>query len=91
MRLIVKRKGKNRGASLPVSAPGLNRHLWKCAWINLEMVRAGFAWHYKQYSKDRQLAAAEVAAREARRGLWADKAPAAAVGFQEEEMTIVQS
>ena len=41
-------------------------------WINLQMVTEGWAWHYKQYSKDKQLAAAEIASRNARKGLWAD-------------------
>jgi endonuclease YncB( thermonuclease family) len=42
------------------------------AWINLQMVSEGFAWHYKHYSKDKQLAAAETNARASRKGLWAD-------------------
>jgi endonuclease YncB( thermonuclease family) len=37
-----------------------------------ELVRAGMAWHYKQYSTDEELAALEKDARAARRGLWAD-------------------
>jgi hypothetical protein len=41
-------------------------------WINLKMVSEGWAWHYKQYSSDKQLAAAEIAARRAGIGLWAD-------------------
>ena len=41
-------------------------------WINLEMVQEGWAWHYKYFSDDRELAAAEVEARQAKRGLWAD-------------------
>jgi endonuclease YncB( thermonuclease family) len=44
-------------------------------WINLEMVAEGWAWHYKEYSKDPQLAGAEQAARQAKFGLWADKEP----------------
>lgn len=41
--------------------------------INLELVRAGLAWHYVQYAPDdATLAAAEVEAREAKRGLWSD-------------------
>ena len=46
--------------------------------VNLEMVERGFAWHYKRYegeqapSDRRRYAAAEIRAREARRGLWAD-------------------
>lgn len=43
--------------------------------INLEMVEDGFAWHFKRYSKSKELADAEVEAREAKRGLWADPAP----------------
>jgi endonuclease YncB( thermonuclease family) len=42
--------------------------------IGEELVRAGAAWHYVQYSNDPRLAAAEREARAARRGLW--KAPA---------------
>jgi micrococcal nuclease len=42
-------------------------------WINLEMVKEGWAWHYKAYSDNKQLA--EVAARKIRRGLWADPSP----------------
>lgn len=41
-------------------------------WINLAMVSEGWAWHYKTYSKDRQLATEEGAARISRRGLWRD-------------------
>ena len=49
--------------------------------LNLEQIRAGLAWHYKQYqdeqtSNDRELySEAEVEAREARRGLWHDPEP----------------
>ena len=42
------------------------------AWLNLQMVSEGWAWHYKQYSKDKQLADAETKARASRKGLWAD-------------------
>ena len=44
--------------------------------LNQELVRAGFAWWYKQYAKnDRTLEALEKDARENKRGLWADKNP----------------
>ena len=50
--------------------------------MNLEQIRAGFAWHYKKYQKD-QIPAdrglyseAEIEAKEARRGLWHDPEPA---------------
>lgn len=44
-------------------------------WINFELVRDGWGWHYKQYSDDPTLAKAEVEARKDRRGLWADSHP----------------
>ena len=45
--------------------------------VNLKMVQDGWAWHYKQYSKDKDLADAEVAARKAKKGLWQGNAPVA--------------
>lgn len=43
--------------------------------INQEMVEEGMAWHFKQYSKAKELADAEIAARKAERGLWKDPEP----------------
>ena len=43
----------------------------------LEMIRAGCAWHYRQYLDDAGYAAAEQEARRARRGLWQDATPIA--------------
>ena len=43
--------------------------------LNQELVRAGFAWHYRQYSKDQTLTTLENEAREAKRGLWVDPNP----------------
>jgi endonuclease YncB( thermonuclease family) len=43
--------------------------------LNYEMVRAGLAWHYKQYSKDAKLAELERQARKQKIGLWVDKDP----------------
>lgn len=39
--------------------------------VNLLMVQEGYAWHYKKYSSDPELAEAEVKARNEKRGLWA--------------------
>lgn len=39
--------------------------------INSEMVRAGAAWAYRQYLRDKTLLDLEAAAREEKRGLWA--------------------
>jgi endonuclease YncB( thermonuclease family) len=44
-------------------------------FINMEMVREGFAWRYVQYDKPAEFAAAENGAREHRRGLWTDPNP----------------
>jgi endonuclease YncB( thermonuclease family) len=44
-------------------------------WINLELVREGWAWMYRQYSKSPELDQAEQQARESKAGLWADKSP----------------
>lgn len=44
--------------------------------VNGEIVRAGFAWHYRQYAgDDSELAQAEAEARHQGRGLWADDRP----------------
>lgn len=40
--------------------------------VSLELVKAGMAWHYKRYSSDPVLAQAEIDARNAKAGLWAD-------------------
>ena len=43
--------------------------------VNRELVAEGLAWHYTQFDRSDDLAAAERAARAARRGLWADAKP----------------
>jgi endonuclease YncB( thermonuclease family) len=43
--------------------------------LGLALVKAGLAWHYKQYSNDNDLARAENAARETRVGLWSHPKP----------------
>lgn len=59
--------------------------------INLEQVKAGLAWHYKEYQReqtpeDRELyARAEDEARAARRGLWQDPDPVEPSAFRKEE------
>jgi len=59
--------------------------------INLEQIRSGMAWHYKEYEReqteeDRELyAGAEHEARSARRGLWIDPNPIEPAEFRREE------
>lgn len=43
--------------------------------INHEMVREGYAWHYKQYSKSKELDGIQLHAQSQRLGLWQDKNP----------------
>lgn len=43
--------------------------------LNRELVRAGLAWWYWQYSKDESMGALEAEAKAAALGLWADKNP----------------
>lgn len=40
--------------------------------VNLEQINRGYAWMYRQYTKDPVYDGAEGTARAARRGLWAD-------------------
>ena len=44
--------------------------------LNQEIVRAGFAWWYRQYARhDKELERLEGEAKAAKRGLWVDKDP----------------
>ena len=43
--------------------------------VNLQMVQAGFAHHYKRFDRSPAYAAAEADARQNRRGLWSDPNP----------------
>lgn len=50
--------------------------------LNEEILRAGYAWHFKRFSRDRHLAELELQARAARSGLWGDPAPVAPWEFR---------
>lgn len=58
-------------------------------WLNQEMIEEGWGWHYKQYNRDGRLADAEVRARSAKRGLWADADPVAPWEFRRRQRTPV--
>ncbi len=45
--------------------------------LSREMLKAGYAWHYKEHNSDPELAALEEEARQEQRGLWRDKHPMA--------------
>lgn len=53
--------------------------------LNEEMVREGFAWHYKAYSKDKNLENLEADARRFKRGLWQDPNPVAPWDFRKQK------
>lgn len=54
--------------------------------VNREMVRRGFAWWYRDFAKkDVDFAKAEAEAKNAKRGLWMDKAPVAPWEFRRNE------
>lgn len=40
--------------------------------VAAEMVRAGYAWHYKKYSASQELANIEIKAKLQKKGLWSD-------------------
>nr|MBP7205720.1 thermonuclease family protein [Candidatus Cloacimonadota bacterium] len=50
--------------------------------LNKELVRAGLAWHYKEYSDDPVMAALEIKARLKKKGLWSDPKPIAPWEFR---------
>ncbi len=53
--------------------------------LNEELVREGFAWHYKAYSNDTRLANLEADARRFKRGLWQDANPTPPWEFRKEK------
>ncbi len=44
-------------------------------YLSAELVRNGMAWHYKKYSKSKELADLEIKARENKIGLWSGPNP----------------
>jgi micrococcal nuclease len=50
--------------------------------LNEEILQAGYAWHFKRFSRDPRLAELELQARAARAGLWGDPSPVAPWEFR---------
>ncbi len=44
-------------------------------YINQEMVKEGYAWHYPQYSNSKELAQIQLNTKKKKLGLWIDKNP----------------
>lgn len=55
--------------------------------INLEMIKAGLAWHYRTYDQTLAYAEAEAAARQAKLGLWTDRSPVPPWEFRRQKRT----
>lgn len=43
--------------------------------LSHEMIKAGYAWHFKKYNNDNVLSELEIVARNSKKGLWYDKDP----------------
>ncbi len=55
--------------------------------INLQQVKNGYAWVYKQYSKNQTYYKEEQKARELKKGLWVEKEPIAPWEFRKQKKT----
>lgn len=55
--------------------------------VNAEQVKRGYAWVYRQYSRDAALVRLEDDARQAKRGLWFDAAPVPPWEWRHQKMT----
>lgn len=44
-------------------------------YLSEEIIKNGYGWHYKKYSKSKKLSDLEINAKKNKLGLWADKAP----------------
>jgi endonuclease YncB( thermonuclease family) len=45
--------------------------------VSKELLKAGYAWHFKRYSQDKELAALEEEAKKQKKGLWIEENPIA--------------
>jgi micrococcal nuclease len=55
--------------------------------VNYDLVKNGYAWQYRAYSKSMQLAELELKARQNRLGLWQDESPTPPWNFRKEAKT----
>lgn len=71
------------GKKVKIKVMGVDNHKRILAYSYLEdnrelgqeMIKAGFAWHFKKYNSDVGLSDLEVTARTQRKGLWIDENP----------------
>jgi len=60
----------------------------KC--LNEELLRNGFAWHYKHYNKEKKLAELELSAKSQKLGLWIDKDPTPPWDFRKDKKAVIK-
>lgn len=56
--------------------------------VNLEMVRRGMAWVYREFNQDKKYLEAEEVARRSELGLWKDKSPTPPWQFRKNEKNL---
>ncbi len=54
---------------------------------NAKLIEDGWAWHFKKYNDEERLAKLETAARQAKKGLWADSQPLAPWEYRARQKT----
>ena len=59
--------------------------------LNETLVRNGYAWHFKKFSKSEPLATAEREAKAAKRGLWTEPSPVAPWNWRKQKGTVYSS
>jgi len=58
--------------------------------VNQEMIKQGFAWHYKKYSSDSLYANLEATAKRNKIGLWSDPNPTAPWDWRKNKTKIIK-
>lgn len=56
--------------------------------VGLEMIKAGYAWQYRDYNNDKSYSAAENNARKLLKGLWQDRNPIRPQDFRKRKRSI---
>lgn len=86
------------GKDVEVRPVTTDRYARTIAWtyvngtcVNEELLKAGFAWHYKRYSPDTHLAELETEARQKKAGLWADTNPLPPWSFRRGTISVTTS
>jgi len=55
-------------------------------YLSEEIIKAGYGWHYSQYSKSQKLSEIQADAKAHKRGLWVDENPIATWEFRKQKI-----